>query len=184
MENENAHPTQWHRFVPAALASIRLALMANLDTSPHFLTYGADPVIPADVLVALPQRPDSIVEQDLERLRKTLENIGLKQLESHLKNKERYDQKIQKVVIQVGDFVFKHSPKDLSKSGISRKTAIYQEGPYKVDRILNDGQVEVAKQILSKQGKTTVEKEIVSRDRLTKAHPWDLTKLPAPSHGL
>jgi hypothetical protein len=38
----------------------------------------------------------------------------------------------------------------------------------------------VTKRILSKQGKTTVEKEVVSRDRLTKAHPWDLTKLPAP----
>ncbi|XP_059080086.1 uncharacterized protein LOC131878190 [Tigriopus californicus] len=78
MESEQAHPTQWHQFVPAALASIRQAPVAYLGTSPHFLTFGSDPVIPADVLVSPSHQPSLTIDQDFERLRQTLEGIKIK----------------------------------------------------------------------------------------------------------
>ena len=50
MDQEKAHPGQWYRYVPAALASMRQAPLTNLPASPHYLVFGEDPIIPAQVL--------------------------------------------------------------------------------------------------------------------------------------
>jgi len=181
MDQEKASPGQWYKYVPAALASMRQTPLSNLPASPHYLVFGEDPIIPVQVLTdTLPIASGSMtIDQSIGRLREVLRQVHLKQLSNHEKNKALYDKTVRPVQLKKGDWVFKHTV-DTTETGETRKLAKLQEGPYEVDEVINDRKVRINKWIETRKGKTTKATEEVSRDRLTKAHPWDLTKLSTP----
>ena len=184
MEQENAHPGQWYRYVPGALASIRFAPLSNLPYSPQYLVTLQDAVIPAQVLTGERNQNTLMQEGDIgqavTRLQQVMNKVREQQLANHLKNKEAYDKKVKQQPLREGDWVFKFTPIDLSESGVSRKTAAYQEGPYMVQKVINDRKIEIARKVSVKDGTTKIETEKVSRDRLTKTSPWALSKAPVP----
>ena len=184
MEQEEAHPNQWFRYVSPALAAMRQTPLTEIGVSPHYLVTGDHPVIPAQVYVQdhkNPANPATNVEASLWRLQKSLERVREQQLATFIKNKRRYDTKLKESPIKVGDWIFKFTPIDTSESGLSRKTAAFQEGPFRVVDIPNDRQVKIVKSIfVNNQGQVRTTMETISRDRATKADKWDLCRLPSP----
>ena len=183
MEENGAHPSEWWRFVPFALAAIRQAPLSNLPASPHYLCYGVEPGIPAQQLTKhRPVEQRSLgVDKDIQRLEAVLERVRLQQLKNHEHNKEAYDKNLKGQPVGVGDWVYLYVPQDTSESGSSRKTAVYQQGPYRVEEVLDDRRVRITTRVqVGTGGGTKLKSEVVSRDRLTKASPFDLSRIPAP----
>jgi hypothetical protein len=76
-----------------------------------------------------------------------MDKVRTQQLENHEANKPHYDRRVRPLTLQPGDWVFKFRANDPTESGISRKTATYQDGPYQVHEIINDRQVKIRKAI-------------------------------------
>lgn len=183
MEAESAHPSQWHRFVPYALAAMRQNPLSNLPASPHYLVYGVEPGIPAQQLTRhKPERGEVMdIDRDMARLEKVLDEVRLRQLRNHEANKTHYDKRLRKEALKEGDWCWLHAGQDTSESGKSRKTAVFMDGPYRVTRLLNDRQVQLATRTReNKEGKTQTHYITVSRDRVTKASRFELSRIPAP----
>jgi hypothetical protein len=178
------NPQHWDLFVPAALASIRQSPLSNLPYTPHYLLYGEEPVIPAQILTqhTSPNKSAIDASSSIQRLHGALEKVQELQLKNHLKNKEYYDKKVKDVPISKGDWVFVHQQSDPTKMGSLRKLSTHRQGPYLVLDVINQRQVK----ILRKEGRSKRHphgrdvEEIVSRDRLLKVPPWDLSVLPSP----
>lgn len=183
MEAESAHPNQWHRFVPYALAAMRQNPLTNLPASPHYLVYGVEPGIPAQQLTRhRPEKGETMdIDRDMARLERVLDRVRLQQLRNHEANKAHYDRRLKRENLKEGDWCWLHAGQDTSESGKSRKTAVFMEGPYRVTRLLNDRQVQLATRTREdKQGATRTHYVTVSRDRVTKASRFELSRIPAP----
>lgn len=181
MNHENAHAHQWFNFVPAALAGIRMTPLSNLPYSPYELMFVQEPITPAEVWTNHKSEiPILDVEHQAQRLEKMMEIVNIKQLENHNKNKKLYDRKIKRKILKEGDWIFKHVSLDTTQDIRSRKTSKHQQGPFRVSKVLNDRQVEIIKGIDTNGESPRIIREVVSRDRLTLAKPWDLTQLPTP----
>ena len=182
MEMEQAAPSQWWRYVGPTLAALRQTPLSSLGNSPHFYVYAAEPVVPAQVFAGEVNSPnvETSLDKGVERLRKVMEATRTRQLESHLKNAEAYNKKVREVPLTTGDWVYKFTPSDVTASGISKKTATFLEGPYRVKDVLNERQIVITKRLEQSGGKTRRVDETVARDRLIKSSTWDLTKLPPP----
>eukprot|EP00094_Tigriopus_californicus_P014467 TCALIF_14056-PA protein Name:"Similar to dut Deoxyuridine 5'-triphosphate nucleotidohydrolase (Ehrlichia canis (strain Jake))" AED:0.38 eAED:0.38 QI:0/0/0/0.5/1/1/2/0/301 len=83
-------------------------------------------------------------------------------------------------MLQEGDWVFKYRANNPSESGISRKTATYHDGPFQVQEIINGRQIKLRKSISGLGLMSQTVTEIVCKDSLTKAHPWELSRLQTP----
>ena len=134
--------------------------LSNLPYSPHFLTFGEEPVIPAQISTnhLLPGISSTDPMGGIDRLRKAMVDIRSKQLANHLKNKALYDKKVKEQPLKVGDLVYLWSNIDPSPLGQLRKTSTYYRGPYPVVAIHNE------RQICIRKGGAEV---VVSRDRLS-----------------
>ena len=160
LQDNVVSPSSWSDYVPAALASLRQTPLSNLPYSPHFLTYGEEPVIPAQISTnhLLPGISSTDPMGGIDRLRKAMVDIRSKQLANHLKNKALYDKKVKEQPLKVGDLVYLWSNIDPSPLGQLRKTSTYYRGPYPVVAIHNE------RQICIRKGGAEV---VVSRDRLS-----------------
>ena len=160
LQNGSAKPSTWSDYVPAALASIRQSPLSNLSYSPHLLTYGEEPIVPAQMSTG--HTNGQLRERDpldgIELLGKAMKDIRAKQLHNHEKNKKYYDKKVKEQPLKVGDKVYLWSNLDDSPLGNLRKTSTYYKGPYEVLEVRNERQVRIQK------GGTDV---VVSRDRLS-----------------
>ncbi len=182
MHQENAHPGQWFRYVPGALAAFRQTPLANLPTSPHYMVYGQHPVVPAQLALGPKSKepPTMALDQVFEGLKNALEKVHVRQLQNHEENKKQYDKKVKRTLLKLGDWVYKYAPLDPTATGQSCKTAGCQDGPYRVLNLPNDRMVTLAKNVTEKGGIIKRASETVSRDRVHKVSPWDLSKIPAP----
>ncbi len=183
MEAENADPSQWPRYVGCALASMRQSPLSNLPASPHYLVYAVEPVLPAQVLTGhrpVP-RPTLEIDRDIQRLEKVLDQVRRRQLENHERNKATYDARLKQKPVEAGEYCHLYAPRDTTASGQSKKTSVHLHGPYRVTRILNDRQAEIAVGLeTGPQGDTKPVHKIVSRDRLVRSTQYDYFRIPAP----
>jgi hypothetical protein len=143
--------------------------------------FAQEPIVPAQVFAdAVSDAPPGELSTSILRLARVLDIVRTRQLENHEANRKNYNAKVKPLLLQEGDWVFKYRANDPSESGISRKTATYQDGPFQVQEILNDRQVKLRKSISGLGSTSKTITEIVSKDRLTRAHPWELSRLQTP----
>ena len=179
MEQEDAHPFQWYRYVPFALAAMRQTPLSGTSVSPHFLVHAAHPKIPAQVYLNEDINDSTELGKGVRVLEKVYDKMNKDALQVHLRNKAYYDKKVKHEELKINDWVFKHTP-DLSESGMSKKTAVYQTGPYRVIDIPNDRMITIVKQLEKKKGEIQGVRETLSRDRLSKTSLYEIGKLPTP----
>ena len=170
----------WDTYVPAALAAIRQNPSGDNKYSPHYLMFGEHPVVPAQLLTdhLNPKLGSKDTLQQIESLKAAMEEHNTAKYERHLQNKKNYDKKVTNETLEVGDWVFVHQQNDPSGLGNLRKTSLHRRGPYEVAEIINERQVRIyLPGAVQGQPPPT---EVVSRDRLYKAGPWDLSVQQTP----
>jgi transposase InsO family protein len=181
MFQENAHASEWYKFVPYALAALRQMPLTNLPASPHFLAYGQEPVSPTEVFLGeeRPMTSFPAIEDMVTRFHKITDIIHQFQQENHERNKKYFDEKVKVQDLQPGDWIYMYSPGNAMRAGYSRKLMDYQSGPFKVLKVINDSTVRVqygtqnARRILLHIGD-------VNRNRIIKVPARDISKLETP----
>ncbi|TRY74840.1 hypothetical protein TCAL_05485, partial [Tigriopus californicus] len=134
--------------------------------------HGLEPVIPAQVLVdAIVEAPPGELTASILCLFKVIDKVRTCQLENQENNRQSYNNKVKLMPLQEGNWVFKYRANDPSESGISRKTAVYQDRPYQVQELLNNRQVKLRKAITGKNSKSTTITEI-----LQTPYAWTIAK--------
>nr|XP_040581941.1 uncharacterized protein LOC121130245 [Lepeophtheirus salmonis] len=146
-----------------ALAQIRFLIVPRLGYSPFFLVTGAHPVVPAVQLDSNMQNAPTSVNELVNTVTDALEKVRVQQFESHLKNREAYNKKVVQQVINVDDEVFLWAP----QTDKNRKLATYQNGPFKVLKVINDRMVEI---------RTNKGPKKVAKDRLRVISGKDISK--------
>ena len=92
-----------------ALASIRQSPLSNLDYSPYYLVHGRDPIIPAQIMAnhldtrVTNSSDGNKVMSEIEKLKLAMDNVKVKQLENHERNKKYYDRKLLRQPLAEGD---------------------------------------------------------------------------------
>jgi hypothetical protein len=182
MFQEKAHPSDWHLFVPYVLAAIRLMPLSNLPGSPHFLTYGQTPITPTEVYLATENETIKnypSITQMLDRFKMIEQIIYQQQQENHERNKKLHDKNVKTQDIQPGDWVYVFSPGNPRLAGHSRKLLNYQQGPYKVLKILNDTTIQMQQMLPDGEGMVT-QINNVNKQRVIKVPPTDISKELVP----
>ncbi|QQP54531.1 Putative LOC101163468 [Caligus rogercresseyi] len=167
MVQEDIPENKWHECLGGALAQIRFTIPPRTGYSPFYLVTGTRPVIPATQLDNNLQNAPSSVEQVVNSLSDAIDRVRVRQLESHLKNKEQYDKKVTRSNYKVGDKVFLWAP----QTEMNRKLAIHQQGPFLVNKINNDRKIT----IMTPKGP-----KAVAKNRLRIATENDISKKNLP----
>ena len=179
-QDGNNTTLNWDSYIPGALAAIRQSPTRDNKYSPHYLLFGEEPVIPAQVLTGHidPKIGSKDAIQQLEILKQNLDDVYASKLKRHLLNKKHYDKRVKLSPIKAGSWVYVHQQNDPSGLGSLRKTSIHRRGPYQVAEILNERQLRIY--LPGAQKGKPPPTEIVSRDRCYEAGPWDLSVQPTP----
>jgi hypothetical protein len=182
MFQEKAHPSDWYLFIPYALAAVRQMPLSNILGSPHFLTYGQEPITPTETFLEEDSNILSsfpTIDNMVTRFKRIQDIIHSQQQDNHEKNKKRYDSKIKSVSLQPGDWVYLHGPGNPKDAGFSRKLMNYRQGPYKVIKVLNTTTIRILVGS-ERSGNIKFRFEDVNKQRLLKVPTKDISKTKTP----
>ena len=133
-------PTNWNTMLPYVTAAINFTPLSTLPGSPHFLTYGEEPINGLENYLSIINKPVTSsysTNELLNRFHKMTDVIYTQQQENHLNNKERFDAKVKPDHLEVGDFVLILAPQP-TKWANSRKLTPSYDGPYQIVDIPNE----------------------------------------------
>lgn len=145
------HAYDWDQKLPAAIWAYRTAEKITTRRTPYYLTYGMNPILPIEFEVPtyriLCEERLSEEESELFRLEHLLkiEEDREQALEDtrviQAKRKEKHDKKICKVELKEGDFALLYDNRHIKFPG---KLHMRWMGPYKVDKIFDNGSLQLA----------------------------------------
>ena len=137
----NEQGVDWDLHIPACLMAYRSSVHKSTGFTPHFLLFGREMVVPADVVYGLPPQQPRLDQPGYVRdLRTKLEAaydlVRRRLAVEHKRQKTDYDRNSNLRSFKVDDLVYVLTP--VVPPGTSRKFARFWRGPYTVLAKLSD----------------------------------------------
>ena len=137
----NSRGNDWDLHLPASLLAYRSSVHKGTGFTPHYLLFGREMTVPADVMYGLPPQhpafePAGYVRSLRERLEGAYDLVRRRLAQEHRRQKTTYDRGSNLRSFRVNDLVYVLTP--IVQPGCSRKFARFWRGPYTVTGKISD----------------------------------------------